>query len=101
MAKPKKAGGPKQKLSPKAAAAKAARDKRIAMTPERRKKKAQNQRLRRGLKAKGVSVKGKDIHHTPSGGEELISTHANRGNYGKGTKKESPLNRTVRKFNID
>ena len=38
MAKPKKKGGPKQKLSAKAAAAKKARDKKTAMTTDRRMK---------------------------------------------------------------
>ena len=101
MAKPKKPGGPKQKLSPQAAAAKKQRDEKIAMTPDRRKKKAENQRKRRQLAKEGVSLKGKDIHHGPGGEETLVSTHKNRGNFGKGTKVESPLARTVRKFNID
>jgi len=37
MAKPRRKGGPKQKLSPVAAAAKAIRDKKYAMTDRRRK----------------------------------------------------------------
>jgi hypothetical protein len=44
MAKPKKKGGPKQKLSPLAARRKARRDKADAMTPRRRKMKAESQR---------------------------------------------------------
>ena len=98
MAKPRKPGGPKQKLSPEAAAAKKKRDEAIAMTPERTKKKAQNQRLRRKLKKEGVSVKGKDIHH--SGSEtSLVSSHANRGNFGRGTKREHAS--APRRHNID
>ena len=101
MAKPKRPGGPKQKLSPEAAAAKKARDERIAKTPARTKKKAENQKKRRQLKKEGVNLEGKDIHHGPGGEETLVSTHKNRGNFGKGTKVESTLARTVRKFNID
>ncbi len=48
MAKPKRKGGPKQKLSPEAAKKKAIRDKEIAMTPRRTEMKADNQRKRRG-----------------------------------------------------
>ena len=44
MAKPKKEGGPKQKLSPGARARKAKSDYEMAMTPRRRKMKAESQR---------------------------------------------------------
>ncbi len=44
MAKPKKKGGPKQKLTPEARERKAIRDKKMAMTPRRRKMKAESQR---------------------------------------------------------
>ena len=44
MAKPRRKGGPKQQLSPAAAAAKAIRDKKYAMTDRRRKMKAESQR---------------------------------------------------------
>ena len=44
MAKPRRKGGPKQKLSPAAAAAKAIRDKKYAMTDRRRKMKAESQK---------------------------------------------------------
>ena len=47
MAKPKKDGGPKQKLSPIARRKKAIRDKKFAMTAERKAKKAEAQRKRR------------------------------------------------------
>lgn len=45
MAKPRRKGGPKQKLSPAAAAAKAIRDKKYAMTDRRRKMKAESQKI--------------------------------------------------------
>ncbi len=82
MAKPKT--GSKQKLSPAAAKKKAERDKKIAMTPARRKKKAENQRKRRAATKAGKNVKGKDYDHTRG---KFVSEKANRGNYGKGTKR--------------
>mgnify|MGYP000117803110 FL=1 len=70
----------KQKLSPKASAAKAKRDLVMAKTPARRFKKAQNQRL--GQRA------GSDIHHKPDGSIKRVSIKNNRGNFGNGTKTE-------------
>ena len=70
----------KQKLSPKASAAKAARDLAMAKTPVRRFKKAQNQRL--GQRASS------DIHHRADGSTKRVSIKNNRGNYGRGTKNE-------------
>ena len=75
----------KQNLTPTAKRMKAARDKRAAMTPGRRKKKAENQRKRRAAKKAGVRIEGKDYDHKDS---KFKSIHANRGNDGKGTKKE-------------
>ncbi len=75
----------KQKLSPKAAKAKAIRDKAYAMTPSRRKKKAENQRRRREAKRKGLNLWGKDWDHKDG---KWKSVKANRGNGGEGTKKE-------------
>ncbi len=72
MAKPKKPGGPKQKLSAKARAAKKARDKKTAMTPRRRAMKAENQRKRRAAK---TSVKGKDYDHNRG---RFVSEKVNR-----------------------
>ena len=72
MAKPKRPGGPKQKLSPAAAKRKAARDKKIAMTPRRTAMKAENQRKRR---AAGSSVKGKDYDHNRG---KFVSEKVNR-----------------------
>mgnify|MGYP003124044558 CR=1 FL=1 len=69
----------KQKLSPKASTAKAARDLAMAKTPVRRLKKAQNQRF--GQRSDS------DIHHTGSG-VKRVSIKNNRGNFGKGTKNE-------------
>lgn len=74
-----------QKLSKKAKAAKKARDKRYAMTDDRRRKKAENQRKRRAAKKKGKSIKGKDYDHKTG---RFVSVKKNRGNHGKGTKKE-------------
>ena len=74
-----------QKLSPLARRAKAARDKAYAMTNDRRKKKAENQRLRRATIKAGKSIKGKDYDHKD---RRFKSIKANRGNDGRGTKKE-------------
>ena len=74
-----------QKLSKKAKAAKAARDKKYAMTPNRRKKKAENQKKRRAAKKKGINLRGKDYDHKT---RRFTSVKKNRGNRGKGTKKE-------------
>ena len=70
----------KQKLSPKAAAAKKRRDVEFAKTPARKRKKAQNQRL--GQKSNS------DIHHMPDGSIKRVSINNNRGNFGRGTKNE-------------
>tara|TARA_R110000823_G_scaffold222620_1_gene350923 strand:+ start:257 stop:487 length:231 start_codon:yes stop_codon:yes gene_type:complete len=60
----------KQKLSPKASAAKAVRDKKAAMTPVRRRKKAENQRI-------GQSSEY-DLHHKSDGSIVKMSTKNNR-----------------------
>ena len=70
----------KQKLSPKAAAAKKKRDVAMAQTTVRKAKKAQNQRI--GQKP------GSDLHHTKSGRVRRVSVKSNRGNFGRGTKLE-------------
>ena len=70
----------KQKLSPKAAAAKKLRDTLAAKSPARRAKKAENQRI--GQRSDS------DLHHTGSGAPIRVSIKNNRGNFGKGTKKE-------------
>lgn len=75
----------KQKLSPVARKAKAARDLAYAKTPDRRKKKAHAQRERRRASRAGKNVDGLDWDHK-DGRWEKISR--NRANDGEGTKKE-------------
>lgn len=79
----------KQKLSPKAAKAKAARDLAYAKTPDRRAKKADDQRRHRH----DPSGKGKDWDHEDGRWED---PHQNRGNDGNGTKSEKG-----KKYKID
>ena len=74
-----------QKLTKKAKAAKLKRDKNYAMTTNRRRKKAENQRKRRAAKKKGKNIRGKDYDHKT---KRFTSIKNNRGNRGKGTKKE-------------
>jgi len=69
----------KQKLSPKAAKDKAARDKKMAMSLARKRKKAENQRI--GQRSDS------DLHHTGSA-VKRVSVKNNRGNFGRGTKNE-------------
>tara|TARA_R100000742_G_C4251294_1_gene69600 strand:- start:622 stop:855 length:234 start_codon:yes stop_codon:yes gene_type:complete len=75
----------KQKLTPTAKRMKAIRDKRAAMTAARRKKKAENQVKRREAIKQGIDIKDKDYDHKDG---RFKSIKANRGNDGKGTKKE-------------
>ena len=75
----------KQKLSAKARKAKAIRDKKCAMTPDRKRKKAHSQRVRRAAIKKGEKIKGLDWDHK-DGRFETIAR--NRANDGKGTKRE-------------
>ena len=72
-----------QNLSPTARRMKAIRDKRMAMTDDRKAKKAENQRKRR---ANPKAAKGKDYDHKT---QSFKTAKANRGNDGKGTKLES------------
>ena len=73
----------KQKLSPKARAAKKKRDLAFAKTFARKRKKAENQRKRRKAIKEGKDIKGKDYDHTKN---KFVSVKANRGGHGKGTK---------------
>ena len=73
----------KQKLSPKAAKAKAERDLAFAKTEARKNKKADAQRRRRAEPGK---AKGKDWDHK---NQRWESPAQNRGNDGLGTKRES------------
>ena len=75
----------KYKLSAKAKAAKKKRDLKAAKTDDRRKKKAENQKKRREAKKKGKNIRGKDYDHKT---KRFTSIKNNRGNRGKGTKKE-------------
>jgi hypothetical protein len=72
----------KQKLSPKAAKAKAARDLAYAKTDDRRMKKAESQRMHNHHPGKD----GMDYDHEDG---RFESVNQNRGNEGEGTKKES------------
>jgi len=74
----------KQKLSPLAARRKAVRDKKYAMSADRKMKKAENQKKRRAALKRGVNLKGKDYDHTRG---RFVSVKVNRGNGGRGTKK--------------
>ena len=76
----------KQKLSPKASAAKAVRDLAAAKTPYRKAAKAANQKRKR---ANPVKSKGKDWDHKD---KKYKSPAKNRGNDGKGTKIEGKEN---------
>ena len=71
----------KQKLSSAAKKAKHDRDVAAAKTEHRKKRKRENQ-------ARGQRPDS-DLHHTKSGALKRVSIKDNRGNYGKGTKKES------------
>ncbi len=73
----------KQKLSPKARADKKKRDLAFAKTFARKRKKAENQRLRRKAIKEGKDIKDKDYDHTKN---KFVSVKANRCGYGKGTK---------------
>ena len=74
-----------QRLSARARRTKLARDLAYAKTPERKRKKAENQRLRRAAKKRGIDLNGKDYDHKDN---KFKSVSANRGNDGKGTKTE-------------
>jgi hypothetical protein len=71
----------KQKLSPKASAAKKRRDTIAAKSPARKRKKAENQRI--GQRSDS------DLHHRADGSVVRTSIKNNRGNYGRGTKNEN------------
>jgi len=74
-----------QKLTATAKRMKAIRDKRAAMTADRRKKKAENQRKRRAAIKEGINIEGKDYDHKDG---RFKTIKANRGNDGNGTKNE-------------
>ena len=75
-------GGPnggKQKLSSAARKAKLIRDRKSA--DERTYEKASAQKYRRNAKKNGVSLEGKDVHHSSDGSMRLVSTKSNRGHH--------------------
>jgi hypothetical protein len=75
----------KQQLSPKASAAKKARDLKAANSPARKKKRADSQKKRRSALKRGKNLSGLDYDHRTS---SFKSVKYNRGNNGKGTKRE-------------
>ena len=74
-----------QKLSPSSRRRKLARDLADAKTPSRRRKKAENQRLRRAAIKVGTNIQDKDYDHKDN---KFKTVEGNRGNDGKGTKHE-------------
>ena len=83
---------PKQKLSAAAARRKAARDLRYANSPDRKAKRRDSQMQKRKAEKNGKSTNGKDFDHKT---RTWKSVKSNRGNGGKGTKKESGANYKV------
>ena len=75
----------KQKLSLRARAAKKRRDLKTANSARRRKMRAENQRKRRAAIKAGKKIRGKDYYHKT---KRVLSIKSNRGNRGRGTKKE-------------
>tara|TARA_R110002012_G_scaffold225672_4_gene397633 strand:- start:4584 stop:4817 length:234 start_codon:yes stop_codon:yes gene_type:complete len=75
----------KQKLSIKARAAKKRRDLKTANSARRKKMRAENQRKRRAAIKAGKNLQGKDYDHKT---KRFVSVKSNRGNRGRGTKKE-------------
>ena len=78
-----------QKLSPTAKRDKAARKLAYAKSPARRAKKAHAQREKRAAVKAGTYVAGRDYDHKR---QKYVSVKSNRGNQGKGTKKEGNNN---------
>jgi len=74
-----------QKLTQKARAAKAKRDLQYANARDRKAKRADSQKKRRAAKKAGLNLTGKDYDHKDS---KFKSIKKNRGNDGKGTKRE-------------
>lgn len=81
MAKPKKKGGPKQQLSHLAARKKARRDYLYAMTPRRRRMKAESQ--------KKNCPNGQDYDHNT---KRCVSSSFNRGGTQSKSKKDGSKN---------
>ena len=75
----------KQKLSLRAKAAKKRRDLKTANSARRKKMRAENQRKRRAAIKAAKKIRGKDYDHKT---KRFVSVKSNRGNRGRGTKKE-------------
>lgn len=78
----------KQKLSPKAAKAKAVRDLKAANSPARKRKRADSQKKRREAIKNGRNIEGKDYDHYTG---TFVTAHRNRGGMNpkkNGTKNE-------------
>ena len=74
-----------QKLTQKARAAKAKRDLQYANARDRKAKRADSQKKRRAAKKAGLNLTDKDYDHKDG---KFKSIKKNRGNDGKGTKRE-------------
>lgn len=74
-----------QELTQKARAAKAKRDLQYANARDRKAKRADSQKKRRAAKKAGLNLTGKDYDHKDG---KFKSIKKNRGNDGKGTKRE-------------
>ena len=90
MAKPRKVGGPIQKLSAFAAKKKAERDKKRAMRADRKAKKADSQKKHKD----NPSMRGKDYDHKDG---KFKSVRNNRGNGREGTIKEGKRKYRIKK----
>ena len=75
----------KRKLSRRAKTAKKKRDLKYANSRSREIKRADSQKKRRAAKKRGIDIAGKDYDHKR---KRFVSIKTNRGNGGKGTKKE-------------
>ena len=83
-----------QKLTATARRQKAIRDKRAMMSEHGKKKKRENQVKRRKAIKEGKDIKGKDYDHKDG---RFKSVKANRGNDGKGTKREGFSTKIMKK----
>ena len=75
----------KQKLSAEARRRKAVRDLKYANSARRKRMRAENQRLRRAALKAGKKIAGMDYDHKD---KKFKSVKRNRGNDGRGTKRE-------------
>ncbi len=87
----------KQKLSPKAAKAKAVRDLKAANSPDRKRKRADSQKKRRDAEKKHgpLWLKGKDYDHNTG---RFVSSSYNRGGTQSKSKKDGTKAEKARKL---